>query len=44
VPPNVPHGFTSVGEEPARLMVFFPVAHPFERTTYLEGSPPPGHG
>ena len=41
VPPRVPHGFTSVGPGKSRIMGFFPVPHPFDRTTYLEGTPPP---
>ena len=40
VPPNVQHSFVSVREEDARVLVFFPVSDPFERTTYLEGSRP----
>ena len=40
IPPNVPHGFTIVGTEPARLLTFFPVPAPFDSTTYLEGTPP----
>ena len=40
IPPNVPHGFTIVGPDEARLLTFFPVPSPFERTTYLEGAPP----
>ena len=43
VPPNVAHGFTSVGSRNARLLGFFPVADAFERTRYLEGAPPGGH-
>lgn len=38
VPPNTPHGFTS--RERTTLLVFFPATRPFERTHYLEGSPP----
>ena len=44
VPPNVAHGFTSVGSGNARLLGFFPVADAFERTHYLEGGPPEGDG
>ena len=40
IPPNVPHGFTIVGTEPARLLTFFPVPAPFDSTTYLEGTHP----
>ena len=40
VPPKVPHGFTVIGPEVARMMAFFPVANPMERTTYVEGTPP----
>ena len=40
VPPNVPHAFTVIGRENARMLTFFPVADPFSRTVYLEGSPP----
>lgn len=42
VPPGVPHGFTCLGPGETRMLAFFPVPHPFDRTTYLEGSPPPG--
>lgn len=41
VPPGVPHGFTCVGPDRARIMGFFPVPNPFDRTTYLEGVPSP---
>ena len=40
VPPKVPHGFTVVDPDGAKMMIFFPVPHPWERTTYLEGTPP----
>ena len=40
VPPNVLHGFTSVGPAEARLLAFFPIADPFNHTSYLEGVPP----
>ena len=43
IPPNSPHGFTSVGPGDARLVTFFPVPDPFNYTTYLEGAPPAGH-
>ena len=43
VPPGAPHGFTSVGSVPARVLGFFPSADPFERTTFLEGQPPEAH-
>ena len=43
VPPGVPHGFTSTGPGSARIITFFPVQNPFERTTFLEGSPPATH-
>ena len=43
IPPNVPHGFTSVGPGAARMITFFPVADPFAHTTYLEGQPPEVH-
>ena len=43
VPPNVPHGFTVTGPNSARMLAFLPVADPFSRTVYLEGSPPAGH-
>ena len=43
VPPDVAHGFTSVGPGPARLMAFFPVSNPFDHTTFLEGEPPEAH-
>ena len=40
IPPSIKHGFKVVGSRPARLMVFFPVINPFERTTYIEGENP----
>ena len=40
VPPKVPHSFTVVGPGEAKMMIFFPVPRPWERTTYLEGTPP----
>ena len=40
VPSKVPHSFTVVGPGVAKMMTFFPVPNPFERTTYLEGAPP----
>jgi quercetin dioxygenase-like cupin family protein len=40
IPPNVPHGFTSVGPGDARILTFFPVSDPFGHTTFLEGGPP----
>ena len=43
IPPNVPHGFTVVGSEDARMLAFFPVSDPFDHTTYLEGNPPGAH-
>ena len=43
VPAGVPHGFTAVGETPARLLGFFPAHDAFERTEYLEGGPPQAH-
>ena len=43
VPPGAPHGFTSVGSVPARVLGFFPSADPFNRTTFLEGQPPEAH-
>jgi|ETNmetMinimDraft_35_1059890.scaffolds.fasta_scaffold232331_1 uncharacterized cupin superfamily protein len=43
VPPDVPHGFTNVGPEPAKLLAFFPVSEPFDQTTFLEGEPPEAH-
>ena len=42
IPPNASHGFKSVGPGNARILAFFPVPNPFDRTTYLEGSPPAG--
>ncbi len=39
VPRGTAHGFTSVASRDARLLVYFPVPNPFERTTYLEGQP-----
>ena len=43
IPPHVPHGFTSLGPGPARMIAFFPVPDPFAHTTYLEGQPPEAH-
>ena len=43
IPPGVPHGFTSVGPGDARILTFFPIPDPFDRTTYLEGDPPEAH-
>ena len=40
IPPNVPHGFTAVGDAPARIIGFFPAQDPFARTHFLEGGPP----
>ena len=40
VPPLMKHSFKVVGSRPARLMVFFPVKNPFDRTTYIEGKNP----
>ena len=40
IPPNTPHGFTSIGPGDARILTFFPVAEPFDGTNYLEGGPP----
>ncbi len=42
IPANVPHAFTVVGDAGAKLLVYFPVPDPFDRTTYLEGSKPEG--
>ncbi len=42
IPANVPHAFTVVGDAGAKLLVYFPVPDPFDRTTYLEGSRPEG--
>ena len=39
VPPNVPHGFTIVGDSDARILGFFPIQDPFHHTHYLEGGP-----
>ena len=44
IPPNLPHGFTSVGPGEARLLTFFPIADPFDHTTYIEGAPPGAGG
>ena len=41
VPPHVPHGFPSTGPGAAKILAFFPIADPFDHTTYLEGEPPP---
>ena len=43
IPPNVPHGFKSVGAGDARILAFFPIADPFAHTTFLEGGPPQAH-
>ena len=43
IPPNTPHGFTSVGPGDARIMAFFPISDPFDHTTFLEGEPPAAH-
>jgi quercetin dioxygenase-like cupin family protein len=42
IPPGVEHGFRVVGEQTARLLVFFPTLDPYspEHTRYLEGSRP----
>ena len=42
IPANVPHAFTVVGDAGAKLLVYFPVPDPFDRTIYLEGSRPEG--
>ena len=41
VPPHVPHAFTSTGPGAAKILAFFPIADPFDHTTYLDGEPPP---
>ncbi len=43
IPPNVPHGFKSVGPGDARIITFFPIQDPFNHTSYLEGAPPEAH-
>ena len=43
VPPNVPHGFTAIGDFPAKIIGMFPAKDPFLRTKYLEGEPPASH-
>ena len=43
IPPNVPHGFKSVGPGDARIIAFFPIQDPFNHTHYLEGAPPEAH-
>ena len=43
IPPNTPHGFTSVGPGDARIVAFFPISDPFAHTTFLEGEPPAPH-
>ncbi len=42
IPPGAEHGFKVVGENNAKLIVFFPSMDPYapENTTYLEGSRP----
>ena len=42
IPGGVPHGFTVVGDVPARLMGFLPRLGAFTKAVYLEGGPPPG--
>ena len=44
VPPGTEHGFTVVGDEPAKLLAVFPSMDPYsvENTTYLEGTRPGG--
>ena len=43
VPPNVPHGFTAIGDGPATIIGMFPAKDPFLRTRFLEGGPPEVH-
>ena len=43
VPPNVPHGFTAIGDGPATIIGMFPAKDPFLRTKFLEGGPPEVH-
>ena len=43
IPPEVPHAFKSVGPDEARLLTFFPIADPFDHTSYLGGEPPEAH-
>ena len=43
VPPNVPHGFTIVGDSDARILGFFPIQDPFNHTQYIEGGPAQSH-
>ena len=42
IPPGAEHGFKIVGDETAKLLVFFPTLDPYvpEHTHYLEGSAP----
>ena len=42
IPPGAEHGFTVVGDQPARLLVVFPDLDPYaaHNTTYLEGARP----
>ena len=42
IPPGAEHGFKIVGNETAKLLVFFPTLDPYgpEHTHYLEGSAP----
>lgn len=42
VPRGIPHTFKVTGNQPARILIFFPDPHPFKHTTYLEGSRPAG--
>ena len=42
IPPGAEHGFKIVGDETAKLLVFFPTLEPYapEHTHSLEGSAP----
>jgi quercetin dioxygenase-like cupin family protein len=42
IPAGTPHGFSAVGDEPARFIAFVPRTGAFGATTYLEGGPPEG--
>ena len=43
IPKGTAHGFTSVSSRDSRLIAYFPVPDPFNRTTYLEGIPAAPH-
>jgi len=42
IPAGTPHGFTVIGDAPARLIGFMPRTGAFASAQYLEGGPPLG--